>query len=418
MKRDLSTRLIVQVGVPAALLFLLVIVAAAQRSFRYVVEQTERSSRALARHAAARLEVDLSRATKIPEMIATHLGTGTVATEKELETSPRGLVAGNCEIYGSCIAFEPFSFNPQKEYYAPYYYWKDGTPEFVQLGNPEYNYFKWEWYRAPKESGEACWSEPYFDDGGGNTIMTTYFVPFSRSGKLWGVATIDIAITQLTKQTQKLSVGKTGYAFIVSRQGRFLAYPDASKIMRDRIQDANPDLGRHMIAGEDGFLRTKEPVSGRDAWVTYVPVQAGEFSLAVVFPQSELVSEALGLQVELLLLGLSGLAVMFVAIVFIARSISRPIAQLAHAAQRVAAGDRLLSFPRSSSNQWGAGRLVPLSVRTRTFLAVIAALASQMSCAPGASAQVTEILFHNGLTFTADPQKPYAEAIGIRATRL
>jgi len=339
VERDLSTRLIVRVGVPAALLFLLVIVIAAQRSFRYVVDQTERSSRALARHAAARLEVDLSRATKIPEMIATHLGTGTVATEKGLETSLRGLVAGNREIYGSCIAFEPFSFNPQKKYYAPYYYWKDGAPEFVQLGNPEYDYFKWEWYRAPKAAGKARWSEPYFDEGGGNTIMTTYSVPFWRGKEFWGIATIDIAIAQLVKRMETLAVGKTGYAFVVSRQGRFLAYPDESKIMRGKIQEVNAELGRRMVAGEDGFLRTTEPVGGRDAWVTFVPVQSGEFSLAMAFPQSELVAEALGLQLELLVLGIIGLSMMFLTIVFIARSVTRPIANLAHAAQLVAAGE-------------------------------------------------------------------------------
>ena len=53
----------------------------------------------------------------------------------------------------------------------------------------------------------------------------------------WGIATIDIAMSQLMQQTAKAPVGKTGYVFIVSKQGRFLAYPDQSKIMQAKIQE-------------------------------------------------------------------------------------------------------------------------------------------------------------------------------------
>jgi methyl-accepting chemotaxis protein len=49
-------------------------------------------------------------------------------------------------------------------------------------------------------------------------------------------------------------------------------------------------------------------------------------------------ADALHLQVELLTLGILGLLVMSVALIFIARSISRPIAKLAGMAQEVAAG--------------------------------------------------------------------------------
>jgi len=339
VKHNLSTRLIVRVGIPAALLFVAVIFVASQQTFRRVVQQTERSSRTLARHDAARLEIDLSRATKIPEMLALGIETGAYDTGPKVESYLRSVVARNREIYGSCVAFEPHGFSPEKQYYAPYFYWMDGEPEFAQLGTPEYDYFKWEWYRAAKEAGRPRWSEPYFDEGGGNAVMTTYSVPFRREGNIWGIATIDIALSQLIKRAESITVGTTGYAFIVSRQGRFLAYPDKSKVMRSTIHEVNPELARRMTAGDDGFLRTQEPVSRRNAWVAFVPVHGGEFSLAIVYPQRELIAEALRLQIELLVLGLIGLVVMFVTIIFIARSISRPIANLAHAAQQVAAGE-------------------------------------------------------------------------------
>ncbi len=338
MTRSLATRLVVRVGVPAALLFALIIAIAAHRGFRRLLVETEASSRLMARREAGRFEAELSRATKIPEMIALDLENGAFDTESKLEGYLREVLMRNREVFGSCLAFEPYTFNPAKKWYAPYYYWKDKRPEFVQLGTPEYDYFRWEWYSGPKDSDQARWSEPYFDEGGGNTIMTTYSVPFRREGKIWGIATIDIAMSQLIERASRIRVGKSGYAFIVSKQGRFLAYSDTSRILRGTIQEVNAELGRRMVSGEDGFLRTREPAGGRDAWVAFVPVQEGELSLAIVYPESELMAAAFKLQIELLLLGVSGLAVMFVALVFVARSISRPIRELAIAAQEVAAG--------------------------------------------------------------------------------
>jgi sigma-B regulation protein RsbU (phosphoserine phosphatase) len=72
--------------------------------------------------------------------------------------------------------------------------------------------------------------------------------------------------------------------------------------------------------------------------VAFVPVKQGDLSLAIIYPRAELMAAAFDLQKELLALGAIGLAGLFVALWLVARSISRPITQLAQAAQEVAAG--------------------------------------------------------------------------------
>jgi len=37
---------------------------------------------------------------------------------------------------------------------------------------------RWTWFQAPKAQGKAVWSAPYFDEGAGNVLMTTYSAPF------------------------------------------------------------------------------------------------------------------------------------------------------------------------------------------------------------------------------------------------
>ena len=339
MKANLSKRLSIWVGLPVVLLFGSVIWIASQRSFQSVVAETERYTRGLARYHAAHLDQQLSRAARIPEDLAVVLETGAFTSEPNLESYLHDLVERTPEIYGSCLAFEPDAFSEGKHFYAPYFYRKDEKAVFVQLGNPEYDYFKWEWYARPKAENHAIWTEPYFDDGGGNTVMTTYSVPIRDHGKFRGIATIDIAMSQLVAEAERLRVGESGYTFVVSKKGRFVAYPDKTKIMHAGIQEANAELGRRMIAGEQGFLRTVEPVGMRPAWIAFLPVQDGEFSLGVVFPEEEVLRQAFHLQWELVATGLIGLLALFAAQVLVARSIAKPLTQLAHAAQQVAAGN-------------------------------------------------------------------------------
>jgi len=339
MKATLSTRLIVWVGVPAAVVLGVVVWNASRRSFDRVAAQTEELSRLMARTYAAELEDSLAEVRKIPEMIGRSLETGHFDTPEKVESYLREVLERNPEIYGSCIAFKPHGLDPEVTAYAPYWYRSEEGSKFEQLAKPDYNYFQWDWYRLPRDAGHAMWTEPYFDDGGGNTIMITYSAPFRRDDAFWGIATIDIAMSQLMQQAAKAPVGTTGYVFIVSKQGRYLAYPDASKIMQAAIQDSHPELGQHMLAGESGFLRTHEPLQNRQAWIAYAPVQNGELSLAIVYPEAEALAEARRLRVELLATGFVGLIGLFGALIFIARSVSKPIQQLARAAQLVADGD-------------------------------------------------------------------------------
>lgn len=342
MRANLSRRLLLWAGVPATILFGGVIVIASMRSHQRLIVETEQVARGLADYHAAQIESQLARASKIPQDLVLTLERGLLTSPPELEGYLREVIVRNPEIYGSCLAFEPGAFPGKEQAYGPYWYRNNGEPTYDELGKPEYNFLdpKWEWYERPKREGRAIWTEPYFDDGGGNTIMTTYSVPFfGEDRKFRGIATIDIAMSQLMEKAQGLRVGETGYTFIVSKKGYYVAFPDQAKIMKANIAASNPELGAMMMAGERGFVRKVEPLNGRIAWVAFSPIQAGEFSLAIVYPEAEFLAAAKWLQYELVAAGTVGLLALFGALFIVARSISEPITSLATAAQRVAAGE-------------------------------------------------------------------------------
>lgn len=339
MKGSLARRLVWRIGVPVALLFGLAAWFGAMRSFQRVVADTTEHTRLLARFRAEKIEESMNGWKELPWTMAPTIEEDCFKTEEALEKWLRSLVWHNSDVHGSCIAFEPDAFTPGKRDYAPYWHWVGKELEFVQVGNPTYDYFKWDWYRIPKQTGRSMWTEPFFDEGGGDVMMTTYCVPFTRAGVFRGVATVDIALTQLVKEMKQEAASGEGYSMLVSRGGKILVCPDDSKVMKTTIQDLHAELGRRMTAGEEGLMRTREPFGGRPAFVAYAPIMRGAFSLAVAIPESEAMGGAWELVAELVAIGVIGVAGMLAGLWFVARSIVRPIENLAGAARAVAAGD-------------------------------------------------------------------------------
>ena len=132
--------------------------------------------------------------------------------------------------FGSAIAFEPYAFEPERLYYSPYLSRLGPGFQITHLGGKDYHYFHLDWYQIPRETEQANWSEPYFDEGGGNILMATYSRPFYRKveGKpiFTGVITADISLEWLKQIVEEIHVLKSGYGFMVSRNGTFITHPE------------------------------------------------------------------------------------------------------------------------------------------------------------------------------------------------
>lgn len=344
MRQTLSARLILWVGLPAAALFAAVVILATLHGFRRAAEVAQMRTGDLAQLHSARMDAALQRAQKIAHMMAAEIETGRFGRAEALEGWLRWCVEVNPEIYGSCIAFRPRGFDREVQAYAPYMYRSAAGLQFEQLGKPEYHYFQWAWYREPRDAGQALWSDPYFDEGGGNALMITYSVPFRRDGVFWGIVTIDIAITQLAEQITQLSLGKKGYAFIMDRHGTVVAAPARHGKAGMRLAEADPLRKAVLALAEDdeapgGGFRGREPMAGVDALAGFAPIARGRLLAVFVSPVSEALAEAKTVAVQQLTLGGAGLLALFGAIVLVARSVTRPIRDLSRAAQAVAAGN-------------------------------------------------------------------------------
>lgn len=143
------------------------------------------------------------------------------------------------DIYGTALAYEPYAHNKTQLYRMPYCFKDKGKIKWLFLGSRDYNYFLMDWYQIPKETGKSSWSEPYFDEGAGNIVMSTYSVPIFRTvkgeQKFMGVVTVDLSRESFLKMINKMVPQNASYAFLLSQNGVFVVHPNRSLIMKESI---------------------------------------------------------------------------------------------------------------------------------------------------------------------------------------
>ena len=177
-----------------------------------------------------------------------------------LEAITVRLVEANPVIFGSTVAMTDKNL-------APYSYKRADTVITSSLANAEYDYKHQEWYVKPLELQGGYWSEPYYDEGGGNMLMTTYSVPVTdKRGRVAAVFTADVSLDWLTDLVGEVQVYPSAFSMVVSREGQIMVCPAETLVMRHTVQDLASTAGdtatfnqinRSMLSGAAGATSFK-----------------------------------------------------------------------------------------------------------------------------------------------------------------
>ncbi len=228
------------------------------------------------------------------------------------------------------------------------------------LAAASYDYFHKDWYRGPLEKKAAVWSRPYFDEGGGNVLMTMYSCPFyerkeaEKPQKIRGIITADVSLNMLKEMVSKIRVEDTGYAFLVSDQGVFLAHPKQEElIMHESLfslaqKYSNPRLlkiARDMNQKQSAFVDMGRALTDQDSFLAYAHLSTTDWSLGVVYPKSELFAEVTNLHRTIGGVAVAGLILLATVSFLVARSIAGPLRRMAFATSEVAEGNLDVKVP-------------------------------------------------------------------------
>ena len=263
-------------------------------------------------------------------------------------------VERNPIISGSAVAFRKGYYGQWEAYFSPYVYTgAAGKTERRQLGNETYNYQEKEWFAEPMRTGKPHWSEPYFDTGGGEMIMTTYSLPlYDEQQQVYAIFTADISLTWLTELVNSIRPYPRAYNLMVGREGTYIVHHRPERILHETIFSATRDMkdstvgsiGRHMVAG----LRGMEVLQNDDtlSYVFYAPIKTG-WSVATVCPREEVFASLDKIQFRVVAIVCIGLVVLAFACGRIIRHVTTPLSRFAGVARQIAGGHFDVPLPQS-----------------------------------------------------------------------
>ena len=282
----------------------------------------------------------------------------------------------NPGVIGSAVAFEPYYYPQKGEHFSPYAYRTvNGTIETKQLGTSEYEYHFMDWYQIPKLLKKSCWSEPYYDTGGGEQMMTTYSHPiYDKEGRLMAVLTADVSLNWLTELVAKsdieLNERLTGekadsanvelndeflyshaYSFIIGRGAAYITHPMTERILSDTYfiysmetnDSIDAQIGYDMVDGLSGMREINR--DGVKYLICYAPIERTGWSMATVIPASIIYGGSRWLSLLILCIMLTGLAALFLICNSVVKRITRPLVRFADSADEVAKGNLDATLP-------------------------------------------------------------------------
>jgi phosphoserine phosphatase RsbU/P len=354
IRKKLAARMSLYILTGVFSVFLFIVLYNYQVSRKIILNETESNATNLSQSILHQVENMLLPAQKIPENLS-YIVENSSFTKEKLEDFLKIVVTNNKDVFGSCIAFEPYAFQKDKEDYAPYAYYSGDSVIITDLSAGNYQYRNWDWYRNPIQSG-PCWGEPYFDKGGGNTMMASYSVPFydeSGGKQVRGVTTVDISLEKLRKMIGAIKIYHTGYSILLSKEGVFMYHPDSLVVVKESIfsfakknnlKDLD-QIGHSMVEGKTGFMQYYSMLLHEKCYLFHTSLKSNGWSLAMVIPEKEILADIYNLNNRILIIGIAGFLTIFIIIILISGSITTPIEKLAEATHRIGAGEFNVQLP-------------------------------------------------------------------------
>ena len=157
-----------------------------------------------------------------------------------------------------------------------------------------------------------------------------------------GVSVAEVNLKFIWDVVSQIKVGQQGHAYVVDAQGRLIAHPDISLVLRNTDLTRLPYVQAARTAAPDQMqegVQIVRDIQGREVLTAYAPIAPLGWLMFVELPLDEAYAplyDSIKLS-SLLLVG--GLTLAFLAGLFLARKMIIPIQRLRKGAARIGSGD-------------------------------------------------------------------------------
>lgn len=265
----------------------------------------------------------------------------------------RNLVDGDSLIMGGSLAFVPDYYPEKGRWFMEYAHVNEkGIVVCKHLGGKEYNYFEMPWFKEAFRHSQGMWTDPYFDRGGGDKLMTTFSLPlYNHKGQVFAVFTADVSLEDLSLNVNAIRPFPNSYSFILNRTGTYISHPDKKVIQHKNIysraqelksQDVE-DMGKRMLEGEKGWKRLT--VDGVDVLACFAPLDRTDWSICSVCPYKEVMSELGSTTWQIFGILMGGLLLLSLCVRILVNVMSAPMRQLTSTAYQISKGNFASKLP-------------------------------------------------------------------------
>ena len=193
--------------------------------------------------------------------------------ERELDNPERffdlfkRMMDSNPVILDGFAAFTPEYYPEKGHWFEPLLARRGDSYEEMVLGSEGHDYFQSDWYTQVIQTGKSYWSEPYFDDSGGRTMVVTYSTPvWDQDGQIVGIVGADLSLAWLTELVVGIQLYPDSFSTLTSRSGQMMACPaetlEVAKTLRYDTQMERTGWKMSIVIPEEEILRHAKKIGG------------------------------------------------------------------------------------------------------------------------------------------------------------
>lgn len=228
-----------------------------------------------------------------------------------------------------------------------------------------------EWYSVT-QTKSVMLTKPYVDASTGTNIVSAAAPVTDASGKVIGVAGLDLSLEHVNEFLSQCTIGDTGYIVMTATDGTIIYHPDSSLIQKSlKNIDISSNVTNLVTSDKNGFVKFKISGSTKYGYVTAIDntgyvvfssLSSGEYSQSLV-----------RMIIIMIVIFVIGIVIIFTAIVRVSGSITKPIESLDVAAKELADGNLDVHLEVTTNDEIGnLGRSIQLTVqRLKVYIAYI-----------------------------------------------
>jgi putative nucleotidyltransferase with HDIG domain len=172
-----------------------------------------------------------------------------------------------------------------------------------------------------------------------NTSVVMIGLPIFTEDKVTGVLLADLSMERIWEIVEKVSIRRSGEAYLVDRGGRLIAHKDRKRVLQQEDMKDVEIVGKYLALGKTGGALPFIDKSGREMLGAYAPLDIEGWGLVVQEPREDAYTVVAEMKKQGGFWGVvTGIMVCVIG-VFFARWISVPITNFTRSAMVIAQGN-------------------------------------------------------------------------------